>query len=82
MILRRCLSFPDEQPSGAPSGQVRAAGARAAPVRLCRPRSGVLTAADLLPAGAACLPVQEPDWEAGSRQAGLVGWGPALSSRN
>lgn len=52
------------------------------PARLRHPRSGVLMAAGLLPEGAACLPVQEPNGEAGLQQTGLAGWRPALSSRD
>lgn len=73
LILKCFLSFP----AGRPLSQVCAAGALAAPPAVpcevggphgCGPAA----------CGAACLPVQEPDREAGSRQTGLAGWGPAL----
>ena len=69
-------------PAGHPLSQIHAAGAPAAPACLCHLTLGVLMVVGLLPGGGACLPVQEPGQEAGSRQTGLAGWEPALSSHD
>ena len=76
----RFLCFPAKQPGRAPSESDKCCWAPAAPACLRRLTSRVLTTAGLLPVRAARLPVQEPDREAGSRQTGLAGWGPALGS--
>lgn len=76
LIVKCSLSFP----AGRPLSQVCAAEALAAPRPLCRVRSGGPHGCGPAVCGAACLPVQEPDREAGSRQTGLAGWGPALGS--
>ena len=76
----RFLCFPAKQPGRAPSESDKCCWAPAVPACLRRLTSRVLTTAGLLPVQAARLPVQEPDREARSRQTGLAGWGPALSS--